>query len=105
MRIFECTVCQEQIQSNTIPKKCSNPCCTNTEFQLKMIGCEFCGENDKDLLIIHHIIPRGLLGSDELENKIILCANCHRKLHSELKKLIYNYTVEKVKSYSAIYNG
>lgn len=33
--------------------------------------------------IVHHIIPRGVGGTDELENLIPLCAKCHGKIHAE----------------------
>jgi 5-methylcytosine-specific restriction endonuclease McrA len=33
--------------------------------------------------VIHHIIPRGVGGTDDLENLIPLCYRCHGKIHIE----------------------
>lgn len=30
---------------------------------------------------LHHIIPRGRGGSDEMSNTVTLCPDCHAKLH------------------------
>lgn len=32
---------------------------------------------------VHHILPRGSGGKDELENLIPLCSKCHGKIHQE----------------------
>ena len=41
--------------------------------------CAVCGENDKDMLEVHHI--DGNHSNNELDNLIILCANHHLKIH------------------------
>lgn len=43
--------------------------------------CKFCFFDDKDVLHVHHIIPRSQGGDDSEENTITLCANCHAKVH------------------------
>jgi len=43
--------------------------------------CRLCGFEDADCLHEHHIIPRSRGGSDDESNIIILCANCHAKVH------------------------
>lgn len=45
--------------------------------------CYFCGK--KEPLENHHIVPRRLGGSDEEDNLLTLCSNCHSKIEK-----IYN---------------
>jgi len=45
-------------------------------------ACEICSYNFKSILQIHHIVPKSLGGSDELNNLIILCPNCHKIIHA-----------------------
>lgn len=49
--------------------------------------CELCGLDILQVLDSHHIIPRALGGSDKQENKITLCANCHRMIHAGILTL------------------
>lgn len=42
------------------------------------IGCEECGKTAVDL---HHRIKRSQGGSDEAENLVPLCRECHMKYH------------------------
>ncbi len=39
--------------------------------------CPFCGERDVALHEVHHIVPRARSGSNEPENLILVCRNCH----------------------------
>ncbi len=41
--------------------------------------CQHCGTSEN--LQVHHIVPRGRLGGDELDNLMSLCACCHRRQH------------------------
>lgn len=58
------------------------------EYNRKLKGtgdsCENCGFDVKEVLDIHHIIPKALGGSNESDNKVTLCANCHRMIHAGL---------------------
>lgn len=47
-------------------------------------SCDNCGFDIQEVLDIHHIIPKALGGSDESDNKVTLCANCHRMIHAGL---------------------
>lgn len=61
----------------------------------KVDGCAICGEMDADCLVFHHTgdkkqdvacvsgIPALLI---ELEKCIVLCSNCHMKLHAKEKR-------------------
>ena len=55
--------------------------------------CPFCGEDDVSTAEFHHIIPISEGGTNEFENLIYICANCHSKVtqgqipHSEVKKV------------------
>lgn len=52
--------------------------------------CEYSTENKKEI-DIHHIIPRELGGNNNIENKIHLCPNCHRKIYiPESKKGLHS---------------
>ena len=45
--------------------------------------CEICGENNKKLLDLHHIIPRTEPDStNDWKNLAVLCSNCHRLTHA-----------------------
>jgi 5-methylcytosine-specific restriction enzyme A len=44
--------------------------------------CQWCGSSEKENLQVHHLLSRSRLGSDELENLMTLCANCHRRQHN-----------------------
>lgn len=41
--------------------------------------CASCNESDEDVLVVHHIDSNRK--NNELNNLIVLCANCHIKLH------------------------
>lgn len=44
--------------------------------------CAFCGNEAREVLELHHIVPRSAGGTDSPGNLIPLCANCHRKVHA-----------------------
>ena len=44
-------------------------------------GCSICGWNESTC-DIHHIIPKNKGGSNENSNLIIVCPNCHRRIHT-----------------------
>jgi L-lactate utilization protein LutB len=69
------------------------------------LKCSVCGESDPICLDFHHVIGHGKAGigggsmawfigrnhsmakiKAEIEKCIVLCANCHRKLHRDSKK-------------------
>ena len=58
-----------------LPKKIMN---FIRESSLKKF-CYLCGF--KDAIEEHHITPRSENGSDRVENKIIVCPNCHASIH------------------------
>lgn len=45
-------------------------------------SCYFCPETESTAIESHHIVPRRFGGSDTEENKVDVCANCHRKLEA-----------------------
>lgn len=53
------------------------------------IQCEVCGEKDVSTLERHHIVPQTDLNTDNSDfNIAILCANCHKKFHANVIKII-----------------
>ena len=46
--------------------------------------CEFCGNDNKEILQIHHIKPISEGGDNAEKNLIILCPNCHKLVHAGL---------------------
>ena len=52
--------------------------------------CFFCGEDNPIVLERHHIVPEDWLKAFGVVNEppvIILCANCHRKMHAILRMM------------------
>ena len=45
------------------------------------ILCELCGLIAVE---IHHVKPRSLLGTDEVNNLVALCRECHDKAHGPM---------------------
>ena len=45
--------------------------------------CAIC---DKDMWLLHHIVPRCVDGKDDRENIVGLCASCHSRLHAYYNK-------------------
>ncbi|MBU0959169.1 MAG: HNH endonuclease [Nanoarchaeota archaeon] len=45
--------------------------------------CYICGKKNK--LTKHHILPRSYGGFENKENIVILCVECHRKFHKNVK--------------------
>lgn len=65
--------------------------------EARIVGCQQCGEMDPACLDFHHLNPEeksfnvgGLKGGlhnpekvrEEIAKCVVLCANCHRKLHA-----------------------
>jgi 5-methylcytosine-specific restriction endonuclease McrA len=44
--------------------------------------CRMCGRSE-GLADVHHIIKRSQGGTDDMDNLILLCRNCHNKQHPE----------------------
>ncbi|RDV80741.1 RNA-guided endonuclease IscB [Ammonifex thiophilus] len=61
-----------------------NPALPGRDTREKVLNrdgaCVLCGSTEK--LQRHHLVPRAKGGTDTPENQVLLCAECHRKLHS-----------------------
>ena len=69
---------------------------------LKLIDyCEYCGDTTKEILQLHHIKQVAEGGTNDIDNIIVLCPNCHSKAHRglikefELKALAHTALYEK----------
>lgn len=72
-------------QSIIFPVRDDTPISARTRkqvFQEALSHCPFCGESDVDTLDVCHIDARSKGGPAEIENLILACATCHRKLDS-----------------------
>lgn len=49
--------------------------------ELRGYSCELCAHSNWNILQVHHIIERRHGGSDELNNLLLLCPNCHTTIH------------------------
>ncbi len=68
----------------------------NIKHYKKAIGkCLFCDENAYCTLSVHRIIPGSEGGNYTRENTIVVCENCHRKIHD--KKIIIDRYYESTK--------
>jgi len=88
---------------NTELKNCKLQTKKKRLLELKNV-CELCGDARK--LDVHHIIPKSLGGSDDLDNLIVVCGKCHGVLtpKSELTKCgLRRARSEPVVSASAFY--
>lgn len=61
---------------------------------LKNKDCSLCGWN-KSTLDIHHILPKCEGGSDDYNNLILICPNCHRLCHDNFysKEKLFNHSI------------
>lgn len=55
-------------------------------------GCMICGWNEATC-DIHHIIPRKIGGSNDNDNLVIVCPNCHRKIHCHKLSVPHNINI------------
>lgn len=58
-------------------------------------SCSICGWNESTC-DIHHIVPKSKGGTNDADNLIIVCPNCHRVIHTTSR-----YSEEYLKSHSA----
>ena len=58
-------------QQNLDPNKCQ--------------ACGFESVSERNILEIHHVLPLTKGGSDTLENIVLLCPNCHKTAHTNLR--------------------
>jgi len=67
------------------------------KFKKYIKSCFFCNESNLNLLDVHRIYEGHKGGGYYHENVLVICANCHRKVHaSEI------YNIKKYKSYGGI---
>ena len=51
-----------------------------------MFACAICGNDGEE---IHHIIPKSEGGNDTADNLVLLCHECHRKIHEHEPIMIH----------------
>ena len=91
MREWVCPYCGWKITTRIDkPEMCGNTDCGNTELKLidKSDECEICGKKNSEDLVTHCVVPRELGGSNDEDNKIIVCSSCRIKIQYEMKRKI-----------------
>lgn len=78
---------------------------TKTQWQkicidawLRDLGiCQLCGLpiQGVDCMAPHHIIPKGRLHVDHIDNTLCTCAECHRMLHDGNLEITVNDVIER----------
>lgn len=58
------------------------------------VGCALCGWKESSC-DVHHIIPKKHGGTDDFNNLIVICPNCHRICHTTNK-----YTIDYLQKYN-----
>jgi hypothetical protein len=114
LKTCKCSMCDANFESmSTTAKYCSKKCKSKYYRQListaengtrklqkilLTLPCANCGweEGPRD---VHHITPASKGGTNEMNNLITLCPNCHRLSHrnllseDKLRKLVYLRTI------------
>jgi len=52
--------------------------------KLNIEKCQICGYDEYPILEVHHIKERRNGGTNDLNNLIVVCPNCHRKIHKKI---------------------
>lgn len=60
--------------------------------------CFFCNENNLNILDVHRILEGKNHGTYHSINVLVVCSNCHRKIHSEEIKIIKKHIAYNSKS-------
>ena len=55
-----------------------------------MNRCFICGDDHERVLQRHHIVPKNYGGSDDPENLVTVCANCHQAIEKMHDRRFYN---------------
>lgn len=58
--------------------------------------CYICGEDNPNVLQTHHILPRRYGGTDDGENLVRLCANCHQAVESIYDEEFFDRLISEV---------
>jgi 5-methylcytosine-specific restriction endonuclease McrA len=69
-------------------KKLKIPFKNKKAFKKRSKQCRICGEKEYSLLDAHRIVPGEEGGKYEESNCVCLCVSCHRKVHSDLIKIL-----------------
>jgi 5-methylcytosine-specific restriction endonuclease McrA len=77
-----CEICRRKVKSSSNELMQLSSRTIQKILKRAKIECAMCGWN-RTSLDIHHILPRSEGGSDELNNLIALCPNCHRLAHEK----------------------
>lgn len=74
-------------------------------FKLAKGKCRLCGESDYATLDVHRIIEGNAGGRYEEHNSVVLCSNCHRKVHDKQIKIDKYYLCSNGKYLLRIIDG
>ena len=57
------------------------------ETVLNRDGRRCCNCGDPQASYVHHVVPLGVGGSNELTNLITICNGCHKRIHPHMRFL------------------
>jgi len=102
---IQCIVCNKTITtkyaSKTCSRECSNKLRTGTKYDRNQTSnkhkkmfviktlllnkrgnfCQLCKYDNVNVLQVHHIVEKSKGGSDDEENLLLICPNCHYTIH------------------------
>lgn len=96
-----CPECKTKFITNSKKKIfCSSKCMRiyhSEKSALKLIidrrednkECQICGQNEYPINVIHHVKQRNEFGSDDPNNLITVCPNCHAMIHKGI--LVFDF--------------
>ena len=82
---IKCDECKKHNRPHSKQIKSILDCSKRTAVKIVRragVGCAICGWNESTC-DIHHIVPRKEGGTNDNSNLIIICPNCHRKIHAD----------------------
>jgi len=63
-------------------RKKINPVVNKQVLKHSVKKCQICGASDYVVLNVHRIVPKQKGGTYRKMNTVVICANCHAKVHA-----------------------
>jgi len=56
------------------------------------VSCAICGLGNGAVLVRHHVVPKSRGGRNDPSNVVVLCRNCHWRVHRGYRELSSRFT-------------